>query len=130
MNKEGVQYGYIRGNDTLDLKTIAVTGLGNINTITGINLFLSQIPNTISVGDLVYNSSLTLIGTILYIGSNYIVLNSVTGLSVGDFILSSKPSSIETSGLRGYYMNTRFSLQPTSYVEVYSVNSEASHSFE
>ena len=130
VNKEGVQYGYIRGNDTLDLKTIAVTGLGTIDTITGTNIYLKEVSSTVSVGDLVYNSSLTLIGTILYIDSNYIVLNSVTGLSVGDFILSSKPSSIETSGLRGYYMNTRFSLQPTSYVEVYSVNSEASHSFE
>lgn len=130
VNKEGVQYGYIRGNDTLDLKTIAVTGLGTIDTITGINLYLKEVPSTVSVGDLVYNSSLLLIGTILDIGPGRIVLNSVAGLSVGDFILSSKPSSIETSGLRGYYMNTRFSLQPTSYVEVYSVNSEASHSFE
>lgn len=130
VNKEGVQYGYIRGNDTLDLKTIAVTGLGTIDTITGMNLYLKEVPSTVSVGDLVYNSSLLLIGTIFDIGPGRIVLNSVAGLSVGDFILSSKPSSIETSGLRGYYMNTRFSLQPTSYVEVYSVNSEASHSFE
>ena len=132
VNKEGVQYGYIRGNDVLDLKTISVTGLGNIKNIVGINLFLDEIPSEISIGDLVYNSSLNLIGTILYIDLNLklIVLNSVAGLSIGDFILSSKPSSIETSGIRGYYMNTKFTLHPTNYVEVYSVNSEALHSFE
>ncbi|QMP86145.1 structural protein, partial [Flavobacterium phage vB_FspP_elemoA_11-9B] len=50
--------------------------------------------------------------------------------SVGDFILSAKPSSIETSGIRGYYMNTRFNLQTTGYAEVYAINSEALHSFE
>lgn len=130
INKEGVQYGYIRGNDVLDLKTISVTGLGNIDRIIGINLYLAEVPSTVSVGDLVYNSSLSLIGTILDIGPGRIVLNSVAGLNAGDYILSSKPSSIETSGLRGYYMNTRFTLHPTNYVEVYAVNSEALHSFE
>jgi hypothetical protein len=130
VNKEGVRYAYVRGNNSLDLSTISVTGLGAINAITGVSVFLSEIPNTISVGDLVYNSSLTQIGTILFIESNYIVLSSVSGLSVGNFILSSKPSSIETSGIRGYYMNSRFSAQPTSYVEVFSINSEAVKSFE
>jgi hypothetical protein len=130
-NKEGVQYAYIRGNDTLDLKTIAVTGLGNIDRIIGINLYLTEVPSTVSIGDLVYNSSLSLIGTILFIGDlNNIVLSSVAGLSAGDFILSSKPSSIETSGIRGYYMNTRFNLQTTDYAEVYAINSEVAKSFE
>lgn len=130
-NKEGVQYAYIRGNDTLDLKTIAVTGLGNIDRIIGVNIYLTEVPSTVSIGDLVYNSSLSLIGTILFIGDlNNIVLNSVAGLSAGDFILSSKPSSIETSGIRGYYMNTRFNLQTTGYTEVYAINSEVAKSFE
>jgi hypothetical protein len=129
-DKEGINYAYIRGDDALDLKTISVTGLGNIRQITGVNLFLDQIPSTISIGDLIFNSSLSLIGTVLFIDTNYITLNSVAGLSVGDFILSSKPSSVETSGIRGYYMNTKFSLHPNDYVEVYAVNSEAVRSFE
>jgi hypothetical protein len=131
-DKEGINYAYIRGDDALDLKTISVTGLGNIRQITGINLFLDEIPSTISIGDFVFNSSLSLIGTVLFIDLNLknIVLDSVAGLSVGDFILSSKPSSVETSGIRGYYMNTKFSLHPNDYVEVYAVNSEAVRSFE
>jgi hypothetical protein len=129
-DKEGVNYAYIRGNDTLDLKTISVTGLGNIKQITGLNLFLDNIPSTVSIGDSVYNSSSTLIGTISNIQPGYITLSTVAGLSVGNFIFSSKPSSVETSGIRGYYMNTRFTLQPTNYVEVYAVNSEAVRSFE
>jgi hypothetical protein len=129
-DKEGINYAYIRGDDALDLKTISVTGLGNIKQITGVNLFLDEIPSTISIGDFVYNSSSILIGTISYIQPGYITLNTVVGLSVGDFILSSKPSSVETSGIRGYYMNTIFSLHPNDYVEVYAVNSEAVRSFE
>ena len=100
--KEGVYYAYIRGNNAVDTSAVSVTGLGTINQITGINLFLSHIPNTISVGDIVYNASLSPIGTILLIEDNYIVLNTVAGLSVGDFILSSKLASIETSGILGY----------------------------
>ena len=132
VDKEGVNYGYIRGNNSLDLATIAVTGLGlvnEINTLTS-EILLNEIPSYISVGDLVYNTSLVLIGTITGITSSSIVLSSFAGLSVGQFILSSKPSSVETSGIRGYYMNTRFSLQPSQYVEVYAVNSEVVKSFE
>jgi hypothetical protein len=132
IDKEGVNYGYIRGNNNLDLATISVTGLGLVNEVNVMTneVFLSEIPSYISVGDLVYNTSLVLIGTITGITSSSITLSSVVGLPVGQFILSSKPSSVETSGIRGYYMNTRFSLQPSQYVEVYAVNSEVVKSFE
>jgi hypothetical protein len=128
--KEGVYYAYIRGNNTVDTSAVSVTGLGTINQITGINLFLSHIPNTISVGDIVYNTSLSPIGTILLIEDNYIVLNTVAGLSVGDFILSSKLASIETSGILGYYMNVSGTLDSTTRSEIYAINSEVSKSFE
>jgi hypothetical protein len=128
--KEGVYYAYIRGNNTVDTSAVSVTGLGTINQITGINLFLSHIPNTISVGDIVYNTSLSPIGTILLIEDNYIVLNTVAGLSVGDFILSSKLASIETSGILGYYMNISGTLDSTTRSEIYAINSEVSKSFE
>ena len=128
--KEGVYYAYIRGNNGVDTSVISVTGLGTISQITGVNLFLSHIPNTISVGDIIYNTSLSPIGTILLIEDNYIVLNTVAGLSVGDFILSSKAASIETSGILGYYMNVSGTLDSTARSEIYAINSEVSKSFE
>jgi hypothetical protein len=130
-NKEGVYYGYIRGNNNLDLSTLAVSGLGVVSSITGNNVFINgDISSNISIGDLVYNQNLTLIGSITNIGSNFITLSSVVGLSVTNFILSSKPSSVETSGIRGYYMNTKANITTNQYVEVYALNSEVIKSFE
>lgn len=134
VNKEGVYYSYIRGNDALDLSTISVTGLGLVQNIVGSNYFLSEIPNTISVGDSIYITNGSLFGTISEIGVDYIRITPEPLISftvnIGDFILSVKSSSIETSGIRGYYMNARFNLQTTGYVEVYAINSEVAKSFE
>ncbi|QMP84705.1 structural protein [Flavobacterium phage vB_FspP_elemoA_15-3D] len=134
VNKEGVYYSYIRGNDSLDLSTISVTGLGIVQNITGGDYFLSEVPSSVSVGDKIYITNGSLFGTVSAIGPDYITISPEPILSftvsVGDFILSAKPSSIETSGIRGYYMNTRFNLQTTGYAEVYAINSEALHSFE
>ena len=130
INKEEVQYAYIRGNDLLDLSTISVIGLGEIQNISGLNVVLSEVPNTLSVGDSVWKSNLVPIGEVTQINNGVISLTAVSGISVGDFILSSKPSSVETSGIRGYYMNVSLYSNPSDYVEVYAVNSEVSKSFE
>jgi hypothetical protein len=130
-NKEGVYYGYIRGNDNLDLSTLAVCGIGVVSSIVGSNVFINgDISSNISIGDSVFNSNLIFIGTITNIGSNFITLSNVSLLSTNMFLLSSKPSSVETSGIRGYYMNVKAQLTTSSYVEVYSLNSEVIKSFE
>ena len=134
LNKEGVYYSYIRGNDSLDLSTISITGLGIVQSITSGNYFLSEVPSLVSVGDKIYITNGSLFGTVSAIGPDYITISPEPMLSftvnVGDFILSAKSSSIETSGIRGYYMNTRFNLQTTGYAEVYAINSEVAKSFE
>lgn len=130
-NKEGVYYGYIRGNDTLDLTTLSVSGIGVVSSILGNNVYFSgEIPSIISVGDKVYDSSLNLIGIITNIGSNYITLSSVVLVTNGLFLLSAKQSSAETSGIRGYYMNAKAEITTPNYVEAYAVNSEVAKSFE
>jgi hypothetical protein len=92
--------------------------------------FNNTISTTISVGDSVYNSNLVLVGVITNITSNSITLNNASLVSSGVFLMSSKPSSIETSGIRGYYMNVKGELTTNSYVEVYALNSEVIKSFE
>jgi hypothetical protein len=130
-NKEGVYYGYVRGDDSLDLSTLAVSGIGNVLSVVGnVVNFNNTISTTISVGDSVYNSNLVLVGVITNITSNSITLNSASLVSSGVFLMSSKPSSIETSGIRGYYMNVKGELTTNSYVEVYALNSEVIKSFE
>lgn len=130
-NKEGVYYGYIRGNDALDLSTLAVCGIGTVSSIVGNNVFINgDMSSNISIGDSVFNNSLLFIGTITNIGSNFITLSSALLASTNMFLLSSKPSSVETSGIRGYYMNVKGELTTNSYLEVYALNSEVIKSFE
>jgi len=130
--KEGVWYGYVRGEEgEVDLATLSVQGIGQISEIVGDTIsFVTDVPSIISVGDVVYNTSMLGIGNITNKTSNSITLNSVVGLSVSDFVLSTKPQSIETSGLLGYYMRVDAELTSDEYSEVFAVNSEVSKSFE
>jgi hypothetical protein len=130
-NKEGVYYGYVRGNDGVDTATLAVSGIGIIGSIVGnVVNFNGTISTLISVGDLVFDTNLQQVGTITGITSNSITINSTSLISIGMFLLSAKPSSVETSGIRGYYMNVKAELNTTGYSEVYALNSEVSKSFE
>ena len=79
---------------------------------------------------MVFDSNLNNVGFITNITPTSITLNDVSLVSTGMFLLSSKPSSVETSGIRGYYMNVKGALVTDSYVEAYALNSEVSKSFE
>ena len=130
-NKEGVYYGYVRGDDALDTATLAVSGVGVVSSIVGNVLnFNGNISTLISVGDSIYDTNLDLLGVITDLSPNSITVNDASLVAVDMFILSSKPSSVETSGIRGYYMNVKGELTPTDYVEVYALNSEVFKSFE
>ena len=130
-DKEGVKYGYIRGeSNAIDTATPSVQGVGVVASINGNNVITNHpIPSLISIGDKVYNSNQVLIGTITNILSNGITLNTVTGLNVNDFIFAAKGQEVETSGLLGYYMNVTLSLSKNTRTELYQVNSEVSKSF-
>jgi hypothetical protein len=131
LNKEGVKYAYIRGNDsTVDTATPSVQGIGIVSSISGNNVITgNSVTSLVSVGDKVYTSSMSLIGTITNILSNGVTLSSVVGLNLGDFILGVKPQEVETSGLLGYYMNVTLELDKNTKTELYEVNSEVSKSF-
>ena len=133
-NKEGVQYAYIRGNDALDFSTLSVIGLGTVQGIAGNNYTLSEVPSSLSVGDTIHITNGAVFGTVSNIGSNSIQISVLPGLTftvnVGTFLLASKPSNIETSGIRGYYMNAKMELNTNAYTEVFAVNSEVAKSFE
>jgi len=133
--KEGVSYAYIRGdedsvNQHVDTATPSTQGIGTVASISGNNVITNSfVSNMVSVGDKVFKTNGTLIGNITAILSNGVTLSSVVGLVGGDFIYSTKPQSVETSGLLGYYMNVTLSLDKNTRSELYQVNSEVSKSF-
>lgn len=130
--KEGVWYGYVRGegNNAVDTATLSVQGVGVVSSKTGnvvtVDGFTSGL---ISVGDRVLDSNLVFLGTVVSFSSNTITLSDASGVSNGMFLVSSKSQSLETSGLLGYYMRVDAKFNTNKYSEVYSVNSEAIKSF-
>jgi len=137
--KEGVYYAYIRGNNaTIDTATLSVIGIGNVAFLDATHIVVgTEISPLVNVGDSVYNQSMQLIGTIqnidfnVFSGGRYTIqIASTAGLSVGNFIFSAKPQSVETSGILGYYMSVSGTLDSTSRSEIYAINSEVSKSFE
>ncbi len=128
--KEGVFYAYIRNsNNDVDSSLLSCQGIGNC-TISGLTLnFDFELDSIISVGDQVRNSNLELIGTIVSKTINSLTLNAVENIVSGDFVLCSKPQSIENNDLLGYYMKVTCRFSSNTYQEIFAINSEVSKSF-
>lgn len=128
--KEGVFYGYIRYNNGVqDTALLSFQGVGEA-TISGLTLnFAFDLDPIISVGDVVLNQNLQIVGTILSKTNNSLILNTVNNLSSGDFVLVSKPNSAQQQNLLGYYCKVTMTLGKKSLTEVFSVSSEVSKSF-
>jgi hypothetical protein len=128
--KEGVFYAYVRNsNDDVDSSLLSCQGIGNC-TISGLTLnFGFDLDSIISVGDQVRNSDLELVGTIVSKTANSLTLNAVANIVSGDFVLCSKPQSIENNDLLGYFMKVTCRFSSNTYQEIFSINSEVSKSF-
>jgi hypothetical protein len=108
---------------------LSYQGIGNC-TISGLTLnFGFNLDPIISVGDLVLNQNLQVVGTILSKTANSLIMNTVNNIVSGDFVLSSKPKSVQQQNLLGYYMKTTISLEKNERTELFSVSSEVSKSF-
>jgi hypothetical protein len=130
--KEGVWYGYVRGegNNAIDTATLSVQGLGVVSLVSGSSITIDDFSSElVSVGDFILNTSLVVLGVITGIIGNQITVNVIPSVSAGEFLISSKPQSIETSGLLGYYMRVDAKINKNTYSEVYSVNSEVVKSY-
>ena len=130
--KEGVWYGYVRGegNNAIDTATLSVQGLGVVSSVSGNNIIINDFSSElVSVGDFILNTSLAVVGVITGISGNQITVNVTPSVSVNEFLISSKPQSIETSGLLGYYMRVDAKINKNTYSEVYSLNSEVVKSY-
>jgi hypothetical protein len=128
--KEGVFYSYIRtSNENVDFQLNSSQGIG-VCTISGNVLnFSFEIPQEISVGDIIRNLSKQIVGTVTNKTNNSLTLNSVSNLSSGDYVLSTKPQSVENNSLTGYYMLVDMEIDKASKTEVFSVGSEVNQSY-
>lgn len=129
--KEGVYYAYVRNkNDELDTSKLSFQGLGE-PTIVGFTLnFGFDLDSVVSIGDKIMNQNLQLVGTVLSKGTQSLVLDTVNNIVSGDFVLASKPQSIENQSLLGYNMEVQCEFSSVEPQEFFAINSEVSKSFE
>jgi hypothetical protein len=127
--KEGVFYAYIRtSNEILDTQLNSVQGIGNCTIAANVLNFSFELPSEISVGDVIRNTALEIVGTVTDKTNNSLTLNSVSNLSSGDYVLSTKPQSVQNNSLTGYYMMVDMEIDKASKTEVFSVGSEINQS--
>ena len=123
--KEGFHYTHIRRDETSGVKTAKSTyGLGEVSNISTNDVTLPSINSSLSIGDSIYKSDETLIGTVTAVNGNVLTLSSVVGLAVTDFIYGQKNQRIEGSQMRGYVMRIDLENSDTSKRELFAVNTE------
>lgn len=129
--QENVWKGYIRvANETIDAGLLSVQGIGQA-TRNGFNLeFAFNVDSIISIGDEVRNINKLLVGTITNRTARTLTLDAVNNFSDNDFVMATKPNSIQQTGILGSYMKVRLELQKNTYSQVYSVFSDVEKSFE
>jgi len=130
VKEEGVYRAYTRAsNSSIDASLLSCQGIGNCS-ISGLVLsFGFPLESFVSVGDEIRNSSLQLVGAIQSKTSNTITLNTVNNIVGGDFVLCSKPQSIENQGLTGYHLEVTAVFNNQEKSEIYAVGTEVVKSY-
>ena len=128
--KEGVYYAYVRGkNGELNTSQLSFQGIGEC-VVNGFTLeFAFELDSILSVGDIILNSNLQIVGTILSKTANSLTLDTVNNIVSGDYVLATKPESVQKQGILGYFMKVGASFSSNTQQEIYAINSEAIKSY-
>ena len=135
-DKEGIYFNFIEGNNTeLSTKNFSTQGISSISsTIAASNPivinFAKDINVSVQVDDTLYyhrGNVSTTIGLIQSLTSNSITAENVGNVTLesNDFLFVTKPTSISTSGLTGYYSTIVMTNTSAEKRELFAVNTEA-----
>lgn len=138
IEKEGEWYAHTRrSEDTTDTSSLSTQGLGNLDSISLLELTMSaELNSSLSIGDSIYflnGTVLDLIGVCTDIDreNKIITVDAVTNVpSGGDFIVAVKNGRVEGSSIRGYYMLVKLTYDNPARVELFAVCSEIFKSFD
>lgn len=128
--KESRFFAYLRKNENEeDLTGDSAQGIGVISRSTGLNIVFGYVPDSVSVGDVLYQvngSNNEVIGVINNINVNTITVDSIITSPVsGYYCFSKKDSRIEGSEVRGYYMEVELENNDTDGAELFAISSNA-----
>lgn len=133
--KEGDYFAHIRRNDddgVLEMRS--AQGIGRTESVDStipaavVIGFSFNVDSMISIGDLMYLSNETLVGTITGVQNNIITVDTTSGSVpvVNDYVMYVKNNIAESYGNTGYYMEYHLELpvrESSKFVELYSVGS-------
>lgn len=128
--KEGIWYAHTRRNEGMHFDSKSTYGIGVVTDITGNQVTFNGGNISLTVGDQILNGTLDIIGVISDIlPGNVLVMTTVTGLVVGDFLVGMKNARVEGGGLRGYTFRVDMEVELGSKVEMFAVNAEIIRSY-
>lgn len=133
VKKEGIWYAYARRNeDVKHIDSKSTYGIGIVTEINGTEVLVNGYNSSLSVGDKIMKSDLSIIGEIVShdsINGLRLVLSDATLLTEGDFIIGVKDARIEGGNLRGYTMRVDLETYHPDKVELFAVNAEVIKSY-
>lgn len=132
LKKESRYYAYIRKSDSGEIFFgIGTQGIGSVQSITDNVIQFLHVPESINVGDTLFKAPDVSIGEITNIDfeTNTITVLSADLLLDNDFCFANKPSRVEGSEMRGYYMEVEITNNEQVLTELFAVNSNVVKSY-
>lgn len=132
--KESKFFAFLRKNeDVNDLNGFSAQGIGVLQSSSGTAITFAVVPESVSVGDNLYQingSANELIGTITDNANGVLTVGAIINTPVnGYFCFAKKDSRIEGSEIRGYFMEVTLENSDTDAVELFAINTNAVKSF-
>ena len=131
--RESRWFAYLRKNENSnDLHKVA-QGLGNIESIDGLQIEFGEIPSNVSIDDVLYqsiNDSIEKIGTITDIQGSILTVDAFFNApNYNEFTFSKKDPRIEGGEMRGYYLEVTLEDETNTANELFGISIEAIQSF-
>tara|TARA_R110002033_G_scaffold18128_2_gene48437 strand:+ start:274 stop:999 length:726 start_codon:yes stop_codon:yes gene_type:complete len=131
--RESRWFAYMRKSESeTDLNAVS-QGLGSVKEISGLELEFVDIPQNVSVGDVLYqsvNNEILKIGTIENIEGNLLTLDALFNAAEFDeFCFSKKDPRIEGSEMRGYYLEVTLEDDTNTQNELFAISTEVVKSY-
>lgn len=137
VKKEGIWYAYARRNEDITQEdSKSMYGIGSVLEIDGFIIRVNGDSDLIIIGDdLIKGQDMTVVGKITNyfydhsVNQTVLTLDSITSLSVGDFLAGRKDARIEGGNLRGYSLRLDLETDKSEKVELFAVNAEVMKSY-
>lgn len=130
VTKESREFAYLRQEESeTSMQGGAVQGVGNIDTVTGLVIDVSKVPENTNVGDALFqitNGEPKLVGTITEHTPQSISIGSaISTPTPGSYCFIRKVNRIEGAEVRGYYMEVTLTLDSTENAELFAIGTNA-----